>query len=95
MNDARLTMHFARSEGGGTRLGLVVSRRCGNAVARNRWKRMLREAFRLTLPDLPGGLDLVVIPRNREVPSLAELQESLRGLTGRAASRLAIPREGP
>jgi ribonuclease P protein component len=93
VSDGRLVMHFARGEVAGTRLGLVVSRRCGNAVVRNRWKRMLREAFRLVLPELPGGLDLVVLPRSREVPSLAGLQESLRSLTARAATRLAARRE--
>lgn len=45
------------------RLGLIVSRKVGNAVVRNRIKRVTREVFRQShpLPDL--GLDILVIPR--------------------------------
>lgn len=46
-----------------TRLGLAVSRRVGNAVVRNRWKRVIREAFRKQQHELPAGLDLVVRPK--------------------------------
>lgn len=46
------------------RLGLAVSGRVGNAVRRNRWKRLTREAFRLSQFKLPvsgtGHYDLVV-----------------------------------
>src|SRR5688572_6288106 len=52
------------------RLGLIASRKFGNAVARNRAKRRLREIFRRQEPDTAGerglkGLDLVAIPGAR------------------------------
>ena len=46
------------------RLGIVVTRKIGNAVQRNRIKRVCRECFR-AWPDLvPDGIDLVVIARS-------------------------------
>jgi ribonuclease P protein component len=45
------------------RLGITASRKVGNAVQRNRAKRLLREAFRCIRTELPSGLDLVVIVR--------------------------------
>lgn len=44
-----------------SRLGLVVSRKVGNAVRRNAFKRWIREWFRTHQAKLPCGLDLVVI----------------------------------
>jgi ribonuclease P protein component len=46
------------------RLGIVASRKLGDAVRRNRAKRLIRELFRQTPPS-PGrqAVDLVVIPR--------------------------------
>jgi ribonuclease P protein component len=62
-----LTMLGRRNALGRDRLGVIASRRVGNAVARNRAKRRLREIFRGQQPDVPRAdgrtLDLVVIPR--------------------------------
>jgi ribonuclease P protein component len=71
------------------RLGLSVSRKFGGAVQRNRMRRLFREAYRLTKHDLPTGLDLVVIPRKREEPSLASLLEAMPKLITQVAKKLA------
>ena len=53
------------------RLGLAVPRSIGGAVVRNRVKRLLREAWRDRLGDVPRGRDYVLIAR----PGLAETAE--------------------
>jgi ribonuclease P protein component len=61
--DDVLVIRATRNDEGKTRLGLSISRKVGNAVIRNHWKRRIREAFRLQQGDLPAGLDIVVRPR--------------------------------
>lgn len=51
-----------RGDGGRTRLGITVTRRVGNAVRRNRIKRLVREWFRQRSDEL-GSCDLVVIAK--------------------------------
>lgn len=70
-----LVLHwFARDDGSGDepRLGLAVPRSVGPAVARNRVKRLLREAWRELLPTVPAGQDYVLAAR----PGLAEPAEA-------------------
>lgn len=45
------------------RIGLIVSRRIGNAVTRNRIKRQLREIYRRHRAEIITGLQLVIIVR--------------------------------
>lgn len=72
--------------GGPTRLGVSVSKDHGGAVRRNKLKRLLREAFRLERHRLPDGLDLILIPQQRDdrLP-LAALREELLLLVQRLA----------
>ena len=78
-----------RATGGGpARAGLVVSRKVGGAVARNRAKRLIREALRLEGKELPEGLDLVVVAR----PSVAgasyrEIAADMRAVLSAAGLR--------
>ncbi len=58
------------------RLGLSVSKRFGNALARNRFKRLVREAFRIHQYLLPPGLIIHVTPRqNGQMPTFQEILE--------------------
>jgi ribonuclease P protein component len=76
---------------GPARLGLVVTRKIGGAVARNRIKRVCREAFR-TWPDLlPPGTDLVVIAR---APAKDVSLQLVRSEWGRVAHTLRRRAEG-
>ncbi|BAM04869.1 ribonuclease P protein component [Phycisphaera mikurensis] len=58
-----LTVRVAPNGLGFHRLGVSVPKKAGNAVARHRWKRLVREAFRLNRHAWPGGYDLVVVVR--------------------------------
>lgn len=71
------------------RLGLSVSKKIGQAVVRNRFRRLYREAFRLTRVELPIGLDLILIPRSQEEPPLETLKASLIKLVRQLSRKLA------
>lgn len=51
-------------DGATNRLGLVVTKKLGSAVQRNRIKRVLREVFRRNRVLFPLGVDLVVVAKN-------------------------------
>ena len=46
------------------RLAYLASKKVGNAVKRNRARRLLKESVRLTNLELPAGYDFIIIARN-------------------------------
>ena len=91
-SDERLKVWVSHNGLEVSRLGLIVGRRFGNAVRRNRAKRILREAFRLSRADLPAGLDILCSPRAGVELELQKCMRSLQKITRRLARRLASSR---
>ena len=81
------------NELGRARLGLSVAKRhWKRAVDRNRVRRLLREAFRLELANLPAGLDVVLVAHPAPArPALAELRAELTALVARARAKRPRP----
>lgn len=70
--DIRLT------HGSSSRLGIVASKKFGNAVQRNRFKRLSREAFRLSFEHFTLPFDIVIRPRSQALDaSLRQVQDEL------------------
>ena len=83
---AAFTLHVL-SRDGEPQMGIVISRRWGNAVERNRMKRLLREAFRKvarSLPDVAIIVKPAVACRSETVETLErKLAAAIRDVTRR------------
>jgi ribonuclease P protein component len=67
------------------RYGFVTGKYLGNAVRRNRVRRLLRESVRLLHPQLHAGYDIVFIARQPIIGQpLAAVQRIVRALAQRA-----------
>ena len=91
---SRYFVLFVRTRHEGTwRVGFAVTKKMGNAVRRNRIKRILREFFRLHSQVLPRGVDMVAVPR-RELVGVPVDLALVRAELGPLVSRLAGKSQG-
>jgi ribonuclease P protein component len=91
--DSFVRIYGAANDLGHPRIGLVVSRRVGAATTRNRWKRALREAFRLVQHKLPP-CDLACVPQRDATPDVQSLMASLEKLAHKIQGQIqrrAVP----
>lgn len=56
-----ILVHFNNSRESVTKFGIVVSKKIGNAVVRNKLKRQFRAIFRESILSLKSGLEIVVV----------------------------------
>ena len=77
------------------RLGITATKRFGKAHERNRFKRLVREAFRLSQHQLIGYFDLVIKPRSyAKKACLSDIQEELlRLLSSPSQPNDALPQQ--
>lgn len=71
---------YKRGQAGGSRIGITVSRKVGNAVVRNRIKRRVREYYRMHRMAVPDAWDFHLIAK-KPAASLS-FQQSLAMLAG-------------
>jgi ribonuclease P protein component len=90
VSDASLIIYGVANGLDYCRLGISASKRkIRKAADRNRVKRLLREAFRLSKTELPPGVDLIIVPRG-PVLTFAEARTSVPNLARSVARRLGI-----
>lgn len=79
-----LVVFVLKNDEGRNRLGVSVSKKMGKAVARNKLRRRIKEAYRSLEANIAKGHDIVILPRS-DLPlaSFLEVVSSLKHLMKR------------
>ncbi len=64
VGDRYVVVFFRKNKLEHKRVAFVASKKVGNAVVRNRARRLMKEALRLSAYELPAGYDYIIIARN-------------------------------
>ena len=94
----RAAAHLGQRYDGETRIGVVASRRVGNAVARNRAKRVLRAAMSETVAGLPRGCRVIAVARRRLIEDSmgsSGMKAEILELLARAAAKATAEGQEP
>jgi ribonuclease P protein component len=60
-----LVMYYSKNRAGNCRIGITTGKKIGDAVERNRSRRIIREAFRNVAKDIDGNYDFVFVARSK------------------------------
>lgn len=65
VTDPALVIYYSKNRAGICRIGITTSKKIGNAVQRNRSRRVLKEAFRTVCPEVLPCYDIVIVARSK------------------------------
>ena len=65
VTDPALVVYYSKNRAGICRIGITTSKKIGNAIERNRSRRVIREAFRQVCPHINPCYDIVMVARSK------------------------------
>lgn len=77
--DPYIAVYYKKNHMENNRLGITATKKIGCAVERNRARRVIKEAYRLSEDELPRGMDFVIVARKKAVYAKTQnIRHSLR-----------------
>jgi ribonuclease P protein component len=95
VHDGKVALHGCENGLTHSRFAASVSKRFGDAVVRNRFRRWFKEAYRRSKEQLPRGLDFVMVLRNTDGLEFQTLMNGLPDLASKLHQRLERSKPRP